>query len=134
VSTIFGLVSQVIQKQFGHYYAQSWYWPPLLGREIDARSLPHHEHGRQRSVNDFWPFIMGNRDASVIVYIGCSDSFSMLKRSGTLRCIILYEISCYCPGGCRGNVACLSAERGCQFLCNRRLQSCATWITQAARP
>jgi len=61
VSTIFGLVSQGIQKRFGRYYAYSKYWLPLLSKEIEPRSLPHYEDGLQRSIHDFWPFIMGNQ-------------------------------------------------------------------------
>jgi len=62
-STFFGLVSQVIQKPFGHYYAQSKYWPPLLGKGIQLRSLPYYENGRQQPVNDVWLCIMGNQSA-----------------------------------------------------------------------
>jgi len=58
-STIFGLVSQAIQMRFGRYYAYSKYWPPLSGKQIEPRSLPHHENWHQWSINDFWPFIMG---------------------------------------------------------------------------
>jgi len=57
---IFGLVSPVIQTPFGRYYAQSKYWPLLLGNEIEPCSLPHHENGRHWSVNNFWPSTMGN--------------------------------------------------------------------------
>jgi len=62
-STIFGLVSQVIQKRFGGYYAWSKYWWPVLGKEIEPCSLPHHGNGHQQSINDFWPLIMGNQSA-----------------------------------------------------------------------
>ena len=60
---IFGRVSQVIQMQFGCYYPKSMYWAPLLGKEIATRSMPHHENGRQRNFNNFWPFIISNQTA-----------------------------------------------------------------------
>jgi len=49
------------------------------------------------------------RDALVIVYIQCYDHCSWLKWWWTLSCMIQNDISCYDPGGCRRNIACLSA-------------------------
>jgi len=62
-STILSLVTQEMQKEFGYFDAYSWYWPCLVGKVMEARSLHHHEDGRQRNVNDFWPFILGNQSA-----------------------------------------------------------------------
>jgi len=89
-------------------HAPSWIWESM---ECQWFLTFHHRYSK--------------RDASVIVCIWCSDHFSRPKQSLTSGCIIGYEISCYYLGGCCGNVACLSAQRVCQFLLNRGLQSCA---------
>ena len=39
------------------------YWLPELVKIIMTCSLPHPEHERQRSVNDFWSCILGSHTA-----------------------------------------------------------------------
>jgi len=73
-------------------------------------------------------------DVAIIDCIQCFDRFYRLKRSWTLGCGIVNEMSCNCLGGCRANISCLSAYHGCQFLVYRCLRSRAIWITRDARP
>jgi len=59
-STIFGLVSTVIEQSFGHCHAYRTYWQHLLVKDKPTWSSPHSENERQRSVNDFYLSNMGN--------------------------------------------------------------------------
>jgi len=83
----------------------------FIGRKArDTLSAPAWEWGSMEcwqviTVHPGW----SKCDALVIVYIRCYNSISRLQQSLTLSCIIVKEISCYWLGGCRGNVACLSA-------------------------
>jgi hypothetical protein len=72
VSTIFGLVSQVINQRLGRFDAYWKYWPPLWAKKNATCSLPDHENERQCSVQDCWPGIMVNQSGMwpfVAIYI-----------------------------------------------------------------
>jgi len=74
------------------------------------------------------------RNVAVIVYIHCCDCFCMLKGARTLSSSSVNKIGCYCPGGCCGNIAFLSTYKGCHVLVQEYFWSCATHITEDARP
>jgi len=73
------------------------------------------------------------RDVAIKVYIRSFDRFYRLKHSESLTCSLENELSCDCPGGCRGNIACLLAYKGSQLPVYRCLWSFATLITQDAK-
>ena len=70
----------------------------------------------------------------VKVYIHRFYCFCMLNGSRTLSGSSVNEISCYCPGGCRGNISWFSASECCHVLVYQCLRSSATHITEDARP
>jgi len=51
-----------------------------------------------------------------MVYIRSSENDHRLKCLWTRSYRNVNELPCYSPGGCRGNVSCSSASRGCQLL------------------
>ena len=71
---------------------------------------------------------------AVMFYIPHFDDFAMLTRSWTLSWRFVNEMSCYCPGGCRGNIPYLSAYRGWQLPVYGCLWSSATCISEDGRP
>ena len=71
---------------------------------------------------------------AVIVNIYGFDCFGMLKGSQILSGSSVNEISCYCPGGCGGNIRYISAHTGCHILVYGWLCSTTTHITEDARP
>jgi len=60
VSTILGVVTQVIKNWFGRVDTWSKYWPPILAKMWATRFLPHLEHVHQQSINNFCSSIFGN--------------------------------------------------------------------------
>jgi len=73
-------------------------------------------------------------DVAVDDYIRSCDWFFRLECSGSLSGSFEDEWSCDCPGGWRGNIACISGYKGCQLPVYRCLRSFATENTQHARP
>jgi len=71
---------------------------------------------------------------AVLVYIHGFDCFGTLKGSRILRGSSVNEMSCYCPGGCGGNIPYISAQKGCYIQFSGCLWSSATYITVDARP
>jgi len=69
-----------------------------------------------------------------MVYIHRFDCFCTIKGSRILGGSSVNEMSCYCPGGCGGNIPYLSAYKGCHLLVYGCLWSSATHITEDARP
>ena len=51
-----------------------------------------------------------------MVYIHGFDCVSMLHGLQILSGRALNEISCYCPGGCGGNIPYISAYKGCHII------------------
>jgi len=109
LSIIKVLAAFIGNKDSDTLHATTWKWA-----STDRQQFLGFHHGQSTG------------DVSVIVYIRFFDHFSRLNHSSTPSCIMVDEVRCYCLGGCRGIFACLSARRGCQFLCNRELQSFAT--------
>jgi len=68
----------------------------------------------------------------VIVYMHCSDCFCTLKGSWTLSGSFVNEISCYCSGGCCGNIPCSSAYTPCQLHVYGCFESSVTHNTEDA--
>jgi len=59
-STIFGLVSKVIEYSIGHCHAKQTWSQSLEAKQIATRSLSHSENERQLPVNNFWSCKYGN--------------------------------------------------------------------------
>ena len=109
---------------------------PLSARENMTHSITHHENEHQQSVNDFWCCILVYQSlmwlvGSIYEVLTIFISFKCLR---ILSCYFVNELRCYCPGGWCGNIAWLSANKGCQLLVYRCQQSSAIWIIQNARP
>jgi hypothetical protein len=71
---------------------------------------------------------------AVVVYIHGFDSFGKLKYSRIISGSSVNEMSCYCPGGCGGNIPYLSVHTGSYYSVYGCLKSSATFITEDARP
>jgi hypothetical protein len=65
-------------------------------------------------------------DEVIIVWGQNCDYFYRLKCSWNIFCRTENELSCRCPGGCRGNVSCLSTLGGCPLHLNTDLWPSAT--------
>jgi len=73
-------------------------------------------------------------DVAIMVYIPRIDCFYSLKGGRILSNSSVYEISCYCPGGCGGNILYISAYKGCLILLYGCWRSSDTKNTEDARP
>ena len=71
---------------------------------------------------------------AVIVYIHGIDCFGTLKGSRIQSGSSVNGLTCYCPGGCGGNIQYISAHQGCHILVYGWLRSSSTHITRDARP
>jgi hypothetical protein len=69
-----------------------------------------------------------------MVSIHCSDNFYTLKGSRILSGTFVNETSCYCPGGCAGNIPYISSYKGCHIFLYGCLRSSTTTITKDAIP
>ena len=85
-STIFGLISKIIQYWIGHCNAKPTCWQSSLAKHIATRSLSHSENERQWSVNDFWSCKYGNsvlirllpfKINVLAVFIGITDNVTV---------------------------------------------------------
>jgi len=128
--TIQVLATFIGKRQSDTLPAPSWKWVTMKPQQF----LPFH-YGK-------W-----QHDVAVFVYIRSVHCKYRLNCSRTLSCSIENEISCYCPGGCHGNIFCLCAYKGflgnisclsaynsCQLLVYWWQRSSTIWITQDVRP
>jgi hypothetical protein len=70
------------------------------------------------------------RNVAVIVNIHGFDCFGTLKGSRILSGSSVNEMSCYCSGGCGGNIPYIFAHAGCQYVVYGCLILRATHITE----
>jgi len=66
-STIFSLASLVIDVSLCNNNAYTMSWRPVQPKHCTISLLPHLEHQRQQSLNNFWFCILGNQGIARIL-------------------------------------------------------------------
>ena len=111
------LASILVTKKSVMHLAPGWEWGSTVRQWLLAL---HHS---------YWQL-----DVAVIFYIHCFDSFCTSTSSRTLSGGYANGVSCFCRGGCGGNMLCIFTYTGCHVLVYGCLRSSASNITEAARP
>jgi len=117
-TVINGVVAALIGKSGSDMLrAPSWKWA-----SPEVQQLLDFHHGESQ------------RDVAVTVNTHPFEWSYTVQGSRILRGSSVHEISCYCPGGCGGNIPSISPYPGCYDLVNGCLWSSSTDSTDDATP
>jgi len=104
------------QRQSETLPAPSWKWT-----STECQQLLAFHYGQSQC------------DVAVMVHIHGFDCFGTLKGSRILSGSSVNIMSCWCPGGCGGNIPYVSAYKSCDILVDECLWSSVTGITENVR-